>query len=66
MEYLERYPGVRNVGYESLVWVRDDKGREFSCSLDADRGGIRSINDLTAHERSTCMDVNVLIGTERW
>lgn len=66
MEFTERDPGVKSVGYESLVWVRDSKGKEFSCSLDRTRGGVHSLDDLTAHERSSCMDVSQIIGTERW
>lgn len=66
MEFMERDPRVNSVGYESLVWVRDNSGKEFSCSLDAVRDGVRSIDDLSDHERSSCMDVNLIIGTERW
>lgn len=66
MEIIERDLGVRGVGYESMVWVRDDNGTEFSCSLDSPRSGIRSLGDLTDHERTSCMDVSVIVGTERW
>lgn len=66
MEYSERDLGVHNVGYESLVWVNDDNGKEFSCSLDRIRGGIKSFRDLTDHEKASCMDVNLIVGTERW
>lgn len=66
MECTERDLGVSSVGYESLVWVRDNSGREFSCSLDNSRSGVRSIGDLTDHERASCMDVNQIVGTERW
>ncbi len=66
MEFTERNPRVNAVGYESLVWVRDDNGKEFSCTLDASRNGVRSIHDLNEHERASCMDVNLIVGTERW
>ena len=66
MEFTERDLRVNAVGYESLVWVRDDNGKEFSCSLDSTRNGIRSIDDLTDHERASCMDVSLIVGTERW
>lgn len=66
MEYTERNPRVNAVGYESLVWVQDDNGKEFSCTLDTSRNGVRSINDLNDHERASCMDVNLIVGTERW
>lgn len=66
MNFSERDLGLKNVGYESLIWVNDDNGKEFSCSLDKIRGGVKSIHDLTDHERSSCMDVNSIVGTERW
>lgn len=49
-----------------MVWVNDDDGREFSCTLDTNRKGIHKLNQLTEHERQSCMDVSLLIGTERW
>lgn len=66
MEFIERDLGVRDVGYESMVWVRDDNGTEFSCSLDSPRNSVRSLGDLTDHERASCMNVNVIVGDERW
>jgi hypothetical protein len=60
--YYNRQPG----GYETMVWVNDDDGREFSCTLDTNRKGIHKLNQLTEHERQSCMDVSLLIGTERW
>lgn len=66
MEFTERDLRVNAVGYESLVWVRDDSGKEFSCSLDSARNGVRGIGDLTDHERASCMDVSMIVGTERW
>lgn len=66
MEFMERDLGVNTVGYESLVWVRDDNGREFSCSLEHNRSGVRRLDDLSDHERRSCMDVSVIVGTERW
>ncbi|MDH3328217.1 MAG: hypothetical protein OEM01_03200 [Desulfobulbaceae bacterium] len=49
-------------GYESLVWIRDKDGKEYVCSLN----DIRNENELNEEERAKCMDVNLLIGTERW
>ena len=66
MEFTERDLGVNSVGYESLVWVRDNNGKEFSCSLDNGRSGVHNISDLTDHERASCMDVSQIVGTERW
>lgn len=66
MEYTERDLSVRGVGYESMVWVRDSGGREFSCTLDRPRGNIHGLDDLSDHERTSCMDVSSIVGTERW
>jgi hypothetical protein len=30
------------------------------------RGEVKSIDELSDHERQSCMDVNLLVGTERW
>ncbi|MHB8790774.1 MAG: hypothetical protein ACYDBT_12930 [Desulfobulbaceae bacterium] len=51
-----------NGGYESLVWISDTEGREFVCSLD----DVRNTHELNAEEKAKCMDVSLLIGTERW
>lgn len=66
MHAIERDNSVTTVGYESLVWVNDREGREYSCTLDGPRAHIKTIDDLTDNERQTCMDVNLLVGTERW
>jgi hypothetical protein len=49
-------------GYESMVWIRDNDGREFVCYLD----DIHNDHELNDEERKNCMDVSLLIGTERW
>jgi hypothetical protein len=66
MEYNERDSRIGSVGYESMVWVRDNEGHEFSCTLDHSRSNVRSLDDLNDHERDSCMNVNQIIGTERW
>ncbi len=66
MEFNERDKSIGDVGYESMVWVHDDKGREFNCTLDHARSGVKSLDDLSEHERASCMNVNSIIGTERW
>jgi hypothetical protein len=53
---------IMNGGYESLVWIRENDGKEYVCSLE----DVRNPNELTPEERARCMDVNLLIGTERW
>ena len=54
------------IGYEGLVWVNDDKGRELVCTLDSVRPGVRRFDDLNEGERRSCRDVNEIVGTERW
>jgi hypothetical protein len=52
-------------GYESMVWVNDRKGREFACYIN-DIKDIEHFEDLPDEVREKCLDVNILIGTERW
>ena len=54
------------IGYEGLVWVNDKEGREFVCTLDSNRKNPRTFEDLSEHERSSCCNVNEIVGTERW
>ena len=52
-------------GYESMVWVRDKDGKEYACYL-KDIKGIKTKEQLTEDERSKCVDVSQIVGTERW
>lgn len=52
-------------GYESLVWVNDQHGKEFVCSI-AQGDNNRSFEDLSEEEKKSCSDVNQIVGTERW
>jgi hypothetical protein len=54
------------IGYEGLVWVNDKDGKEFVCSLDSNRKSPKQLDELSEHERSSCRDVNEIVGTERW
>ncbi len=56
----------RSGGYESLVWVRDKNGKEYACSIDAFKGKTNAIEELSEAQRAKCLDINLLIGTERW
>lgn len=53
-------------GYESLAWIKDKNGKEYVCPISALSGDISQRKDLTEEEKKQCMDVNQLIGTERW
>ena len=52
-------------GYESMVWVNDRNGREFACYIN-DLKNAEHFEDLPEELREKCMNVNNLIGTERW
>ncbi|HSQ83531.1 MAG TPA: hypothetical protein VLM43_02305 [Desulfobacterales bacterium] len=52
-------------GYESMVWVNDRLGREFACYAN-DFKNSEHFEELPEEIREQCLDVNTLIGTERW
>ncbi len=52
-------------GYESMVWIRDRNGKEYACYI-KDIKGVKAKEDLTEEEKAKCVDVNTLVGTERW
>jgi len=52
------------IGYEGLVWGKDKDGKEFICSKDNSRETPRRFEELSAHEESSCRNVNEIIGTE--
>lgn len=53
-------------GYESLAWIKDKNGKEYVCAIDALNGDTSDRTELNDEERKACMDVNLIIGTERW
>jgi hypothetical protein len=60
MEYREN-----TGGFESLTWISDRQGAEYVCSL-ADTQGIENFEELPGEIRERCLNVNSIIGTERW
>ena len=60
MTYLEN-----SGGYESMVWINERNGREFACYIN-DTKNIERFEELPEEVREKCLDVNSLIGTERW
>lgn len=52
-------------GYESLTWVNDDNGKEYVCRIDQS-GGKTSFEQLSEDDKKRCVDVNEIVGTERW
>ena len=50
------------VGYASMIWLQDKDGKEFACY----RADINNPEELTDEEKAKCLDVNTLVGTERW
>lgn len=63
---VETMEGNMRSGFESMVWIKDKNGKEYVCYADDLKGNIRLKDDLTEEEKSTCMDVSELLGTERW
>lgn len=53
-------------GYESLVWIKNEDGREFCCEVGAVREGFVDGQPLNEKEQAACMDVSLIVGTERW
>jgi hypothetical protein len=60
MAYIEN-----SGGYESMVWINDRNGREFACYIN-DVNRFEHFEELPENLREKCLDVNTLIGTERW
>ncbi len=53
-------------GYESIVWIKDKDGAEYACYLDDIKGNIDFKEELDEEEKSRCLNVSQLVGTERW
>ena len=53
-------------GFGNLVWIRDKDGKEYACSVEALKGNIKTKEELTDEEKESCMDVSLIVGTERW
>jgi len=51
-------------GIESLTWINDKDGNEYVCSLDASNK--KSFDELSEEEKRRCVNVNQIVGTERW
>jgi hypothetical protein len=52
--------------YGSLAWVNDKEGHEFVCTVDKDHLKETKFENLNDNEKSTCQNVNQIVGTERW
>ena len=53
-------------GYDNLIWIRDDEGKEYVCELDGVRKDFNDGDKLSGEERCFCYNVNGIVGTERW
>lgn len=53
-------------GFESMVWIRDKNGKEYVCYAEDLAPNNETMEELTEEEKSVCMDVSQLLGTERW
>lgn len=55
-----------NYGYRSLVWLNDKDGKEYVCNIDDIKGSRKDGELINEEEKSRCMDVSNIVGTERW
>ena len=53
-------------GYESMVWLNDEDGKEFVCYLEDIGGDTRTPRKLSEEEKAKCLNVSEIVGTERW
>lgn len=51
-------------GMRSLVWLNDENGKEYVCSLE--HSDKKTFEELSEEEKRRCADVNQIVGTERW
>lgn len=52
--------------YGSMAWVNDESGKEFVCTVDPEHVDEHSFENLSSEEQKSCVDVNQIVGTERW
>lgn len=52
-------------GYVLFTWVNDSNGKGYVCHIDQSGGTIR-IEQLSEDDNKRCVDVNEIVGTERW
>jgi hypothetical protein len=57
---------VMKGGYESIVWIKDKDGKEYACYIDDINQDAHVKQALSSAEQERCLDVNELVGTERW
>lgn len=50
-------------GYESIIWISDTNGREYACYAD---DFTKEPDNPDEDVLARCLDVNQLVGTERW
>ena len=53
-------------GYRSLVWLNDKNGKEYVCNIDVLKGNRKNGGMIKDEEKPRCLDVNGIVGTERW
>lgn len=52
--------------YGSMAWVNDDSGKEYVCGVDPEHLDEHSYENLSSEEQHSCVDVNQIVGTEKW
>jgi len=52
--------------YGTFTWVNDEHGKEYVCTVEKEHFDEDKYENLTDDERNTCVNVNEMVGTERW
>lgn len=52
-------------GYTDYVFVYDKEGNEYACPYGALKGQVVATEKLTDEERSKCLNMGEIVGTER-
>ena len=53
-----------NGGYESMIWLNDEEGREYACYIE-DVKDLQKGHNISEDLKKRCLNVNELIGAER-
>ncbi|MDD2467866.1 MAG: hypothetical protein PHI97_28130 [Desulfobulbus sp.] len=62
---LQQGGGKTGLGYEEMVWIRDQEGNEYACQFN-DIKFIKKKEELSEEESKRCVDVSHIIGKGKW
>ena len=61
----EQVKGKIGLGYEEMVWIKDNEGREYACQF-SDIKVIKRKEEISEEEASRCVDVGEVINKDNW